>query len=125
MVKIDVKDLSDNVHGGERDMTCFRPWTWGRPLLVQLVWWWAWYLSLSREVFWKVEIWDSFFLKISGRWKFRILVLICRDHKDRKTDYSEFRDNKQGTLTEDWQPNIKKPCFYLRSGSSYYRKCFI
>ena len=31
MVKIDVKDWPDNVHGGEWDTACIRPWTWGRP----------------------------------------------------------------------------------------------
>ena len=72
MVKIDVKDWPDNVHGGERVMTRLRPWTWNRPLVVRLAWWWARYLSLSREVLWKVVVWDSFFLKISGR---RIRVL--------------------------------------------------
>ena len=43
--------------------------------MVRLAWWWARYLSPLRDVLWKVVVWDSFFLKISGRCKFCIRVL--------------------------------------------------
>ena len=63
MVKIDVKDWPDNVHGEERVMTRLRPWTWNQPLVVRLAWWWARYLSPSREVLGEVVVWGWLLLE--------------------------------------------------------------